>query len=196
VKNVNVRSEPATASFRSLAYQLALPQLVKNRLTPIGRLSAQAVLVRALHANSEKLERFGDSLNGLGFANAVLQAIKELRLAGVDQANLEALAPELSLISVAFADQLETSSSTCPCFSSTSASNTCRKQRCFAKSSIDHRKHCSREPITIGELSNSPLTFWNGRTNQLPPGRTPLSRDYKKTYLETYLPHPEITTTP
>ena len=94
-------------SLRRLAHELARPCLLKTNKTPISGLSAQALMSRVLHENRERLGKFSESRNYLGFSRAALSVLEEIRLADLDASRFAAAMPDLGLIAVAYEKLLD-----------------------------------------------------------------------------------------
>jgi CRISPR/Cas system-associated exonuclease Cas4 (RecB family) len=96
------------ATLPRLAAALATPTLIRRGLVPVGRLAAEAVATRAVHALAARgaLGRFAPVADGPGLPRAVARTVEELRLAGVEPAQLERVAPDLRRIFDAYLEAL------------------------------------------------------------------------------------------
>lgn len=91
-----------------LAATLARPALVAQTAVPLGALGIQAIANRAIHKLSEVggLGRYAKLANGPGFARAISNVIKELRLEQIGPDALTRVVPDLSAFLQAYEREL------------------------------------------------------------------------------------------
>ena len=96
------------ATLSRLAAVLAESAMVEAGLVPVGRLGAEAVVARVVHALAERgaLGRYADIAGGPGFARAAAGVLEEVRAAGLAAGDVADEGPELAAILEAYEAEL------------------------------------------------------------------------------------------